>query len=153
MKKKTQWSRALMAVQAHFPLVTTVEDAKTSILIEVTPRDAAWAAKKNHSRCALARACEHVRGVDAAIISRSMGYLIHGTKAVRYDLSEGAKREVVTFDRGAGFTPGKYLLNAPDKYRRLGPKPGRKRGSNTEGTGHVRHYVMTHGVRAPLQST
>jgi hypothetical protein len=143
-------SRTLRMVQRHFENVTTVTDAKEDVIVTVLPKDVSWAAHKNHSHCALARACTR-SGCDAAIISRSTAILINRGRAARYMLSSAAAREIVAFDRGAGFSPGEYLLKAPPKTQRL----GKRAGSPPRGkiTGERRRYVLTEGLRSSLNGS
>lgn len=149
-KKLPVSARSLTTVREHFPNVESVEDAKQDVTIKVTARDIAWAAKKNHNHCALARACEQHIGVDAAIVSRATAYLICGSKATRYHMSGAAAREVVAFDRGAGFTPGEYILKAPTPTMRMGARPGRPRGNVGKVPRKRRQYTFAAGIRSTL---
>lgn len=158
MKSKTRQtireaagSRTLRTVQAHFPNVESVDDGRDDVVVEVTKRDCSKAARKNHNACALARACEHMVGVDGAIISRSTAFLVAGRTALRYLLSSAAAREIVSFDRGAGFTPGEYILKAPTPSQAMGSRPLKgARGRKTAAPRRVRRNVATKGIRAAL---
>jgi hypothetical protein len=152
MKSKTRTAaseKQVRAVQKFFPNVQNVEDGRDDVLVEVTSRDVAWAARKNHNHCALARACEKMVGVDGAIISRVCAYLIAGSTAIRYHLSTAAAREIMAFDRGAGFAPGEYLLKAVPKSNRFGvrsPKAGRPSKAPKE----RRRWHLTKGLRSSM---
>lgn len=101
----------LNLIHKYFPAVTLVKDSKDSIPIEVTKRDASSKEVKNHGACAMAVACKRAFHLDGAIISRSVAYLVKGNTAVKFKLSPSVSREITSFDRGAGFEPGEYLLS------------------------------------------
>jgi hypothetical protein len=116
---------ALNNVRKFFPQVKTVVDSTRNAVIEVTRGDASSRAVKNHSACAMAVACKRKFKLDGVIISRSVAYLIKGNKARRFKLPESVSREVVSFDRGAGFQPGKYHLEKIPESVKLGNRHGR----------------------------
>lgn len=103
---------ALGVVKKFFPDVKSVEDAVKRQVVQVRANDAKLRGKKKHDECALAEACKRSFAVDGVIISRSMAYLVKGKKAVRFKLPDSVSREIVSFDRGAGFQPGVYALEA-----------------------------------------
>jgi hypothetical protein len=111
---------ALSIVQKFYPEVETVVDAEEDVQIEVTKRIAQSAAVKNHKKCAVAVSCEKQLDVDGAVVSLDMAYLVKGTEATRLRVPRAIQRELVSFDRDAGFMPGHYTLKAPDKWHRLG---------------------------------
>ena len=113
-------STAVEIVQKYFPEVTSVQDAKEGILIEVTPKDNKSALVRNHKACAMAVACKKKTQADGVIVSISKAYVVIGKTAYRYEVSEHAQREIISFDRNAGFAPGEYQLNAPGPRSRLG---------------------------------
>jgi len=125
-------SNALKTVQKFFPGVRTVVDSTAPAVIEVRATDANPRAAKNHEACALAVACKRSMNLDGVIIARSTAYLVKGRKARRFKLPPSTAREVVSFDRGAGFAPGTYILSAVPKQARL----GERRGSDTEKRGY-----------------
>ncbi len=125
----------LSIVNRFYPNVTSVVDAKRNVTIEVTKKDTNSNAVKNHKECALAVACKR-KGADAAIICIKVAYLIQGDKAVRYNLPESVSREIVSFDRNAGFREGTYHLTKipPASQQRV---TKRKRGPRTTGRNPV----------------
>jgi hypothetical protein len=127
---------ALQIVQHFHPEVTTVKDAKRNIHIEVLPRDTSLATVKNHKTCAMAVACKRRFHLDGVIISVGRAYLVKGKTATRFKLPESVSREIVSFDRKAGFAPGEYQLDAPSPSTRLGVR--------SEG-GHTRHKGRGNG--------
>jgi hypothetical protein len=78
--------------------------------------------------------------LDGVIISRSTAYLVKGKKARRFRMTPAAAREVVSFDRGAGFAPGVYILGAVTKSARM----GRQQGSSTRTTGNGKPKQFRH---------
>jgi len=139
---------ALSVVRKFFPKVTAVVDATRNAAIEVTKSDAASKAVRDHNGCAMAVACKRKFHLDGVIISRSVAYLVKGKRARRFKLPESASREIVSFDRGSGFAPGKYVLSKVHPTNRLGyhPQGGSKNKPPTEKM--VRH--MTTNVRSVL---
>jgi hypothetical protein len=155
--KKTSKSRvgthALAAVRKFFPNVTHVEDASESIDVTVTVADDKASKRMEHDTCAMAVACKREQKVDGVIISRKTAYLIKGKTATRYELPESVSREVVSFDRGAGFAPGDYSMRPPSGSRKLGALSGGVGGDRHRGTGKpVRRVHKTDGIRAVLGS-
>lgn len=132
-------------IKSFYPEVRRIVDATEPLLITVTKQDCKGANKKEMDSCALARALERTEGVHA-LISRSVAYIIKGKTARRYQLPESVTREIVTFDRFKGFTPGDYRLCKPYPTNRLGAgrSGGRKRKKIDPGRGKL-HY--TSGVR------
>lgn len=149
---KAGHSGALAKVRKYFPKVESVEDATQQVHIEVTPRDVSTSKRKAHSECAMAVACKRSLNLDGVIIATSIAYLIKGTEATRYQVPEHLAREVVSFDRGAGFESGEYDLNVPDcKLGTMGGGHGPHRDRATRSKPLV-HKHMTHNVRAVLGS-
>src|SRR6266404_4466801 len=101
---------SLELVRKFFPEVTRVEDSGRNSIIEVTKKDETIAKKKSHKTCAMAVACKRKFDLDGVIISVNRAYLIKDKVARRYMLPESVSREVVSFDRDAGFEPGEYEL-------------------------------------------
>lgn len=119
-KNKGAGVTALRIVQKYHPEVTKVVDAKEHIVIHTTRRDDKNSIPKDHSRCAMAKACERQEHADGAIVSVKSAYIIRGKTAFRYRVPEAVAREVVSFDRKSGFEPGTYQLMAPSPSSQLG---------------------------------
>ena len=141
---------ALEIVQKFFPAVKTVEDANRKCLIEVTAHDNSSATVKNHKACAMAVACKRKFKLDGVIVSVKTAYLVKGTHARRFQLSERVSREVVSFDRNGGFAQGEYELNPPMPSSRIGKNSGKRGPHKTAGKEHFRH--ITQGIRSVLGS-
>jgi hypothetical protein len=139
---------AIHVVQKFFPKVQSVVDANRNAIIEVTAKDASSKAVKDHNGCAMAVACKRKFHLDGVIISRSIAYLVKGTKARRFKLPESVSREVVSFDRGAGFAPGRYELSEVPPTVRLGARAGGK--PTNVGTGQSKKRHITTNVRTVL---
>ena len=143
---------ALNVVRKFFPNVKRVTDAKTNALIEVTKADVQSKAVKNHNACAMAVACRRKFHLDGVIISRSIAYLVKGNRARRFKLNESVSREVVSFDRGAGFAPGRYELAkiSPSSAMALGGRPNRPKDSAERDGTPPRFRHITTNVRSVL---
>lgn len=146
---------ALNNVQAVFPNVTKVVDAKKDAHFEVTKADGKSAAVRNHTACAAAVACKRKLELDGVIMSVSTAYLIKGNVATRYKVPEAISREITAFDRDAVFEPGEYQLKAIPESIRLGSAKGpAPKSSPKSGNGNLskkfRH--KTEGIRASIGS-
>lgn len=139
---------AVEIVQKYFPDVTQVKNAKENIVIEVTEKDNKSALVRNHKACAMAVACKKKENADGVIVSLSKAYVIKGKIATRYEVSQHAVREIISFDRNGGFAPGEYQLNIPRKNSRTGGNTGR---TGTEPR-KVHVHRKTTGIRTVLGS-
>lgn len=119
--------RGLSVVNKYYPHVTTVIEAPQPLRVEVVAGDGLGGRGK-HEFCALAQACKRLPHVDYALISRSVAYLISSNTAFRYLIGPAIQRELISFDRGAGFTPGVYELKAVPRYKQLGYEPHARSG-------------------------
>ncbi len=116
---------SLGIVKKFFPNVKKVIDAKENSFIEVTAKDASSKAVRDHGACVMAVACKRKLKLDGVIISRSTAYLIKDGQATRYKLPESVSREIVSFDRGAGFEVGQYQLDKVRPSQELGARQER----------------------------
>lgn len=145
-----EFPHSLRIVQKFFPKVTSVEDGKEETIIEVTKQDSNSAKVKNHESCAYAVACKRALKADGVIVAIKTLYVIRGTDAFRYHIPESVSREIVSFDRNAGFAPGTYKIkpvsdaNKLGAYRGYGPK---------KTTGKKAKFIhQTSGIRTVLGS-
>lgn len=127
---------SLNIVKKFFPKVTKITDATENSFIEVTARDAASKAVRDHGACVMAVACKRKLHLDGVIISRSTAYLIKNGEATRYKLPQSVSREIVSFDRGAGFETGQYQLDKIRPSQKLGARseraPDPREGAHSE---------------------
>lgn len=114
-------------VKKHFPNVTQVKEAAHGVVIKVEAQDTRDSRRKSHEECALAVACKRKFHLDGVLISLSRAYLIKGKTATKFEVGGAVGREITSFDRGAGFAPGTYMLRKPS------PAPG---GRNHQGNGN-----------------
>lgn len=150
-KKNKTGSHSLAVVRKFFPNVTSVRDADDSIDVTVTANDDKVSRKKEHDGCAMAVACKRELKLDGVIVARKSAYTIKNNVATRYELPESVSREVVSFDRGAGFAPGDYSMRPPSESRRLGRQTGG--GGSRTGTGKpIKRKHSTANIRAVLGS-
>ena len=149
MKKTTnkkQHQSALSIVRMYFPGVEKVSDADKSIDIEVTEKDNRDSTPLDHAVCAFAVACKRTLKADGVLVGIKTAYVIFGKQALRYRLLESTSREIVSFDRHAGFVSGRYALRAPEPYAQLGyERTGRTRNTSGRKRGpmHVTKNVRT----------
>lgn len=143
---------SIQIVRQFFPSVKRVQDAARSIEIEVTKADTTSSKVKKHQGCAMAVACKRKFQLDGVVISRSIAYLVKDRVATRYNVPQAVVREVVSFDRGAGFAPGTYALAGINASHRLGARAERAsvdRNKPGNGTPRKRPH-QTINVRAAL---
>jgi hypothetical protein len=145
-------SDALHIVQEFFPKVTSVKDAKEPITVQVTKGDNNSAKVRDHKACAMAVACKRTEHADGVIVSVVTAYVIKGTTATRYHLPESVSREVVSFDRDAGFQPGEYTMTVPCPTRRLGAIIGGNTGRAANSERKIQRKHKTTGIRTVLGS-
>ncbi len=142
---------SLEIVRKFFPEVSAVSDAKKTLHVSVTRKDSNSSTVKNHKGCAMAVACKREHKLDGVVISRKRAYLVKDGKAVRYALPESVSREVVSFDRNAGFAEGEYQLSIPDKSEPY--QSQRIRKDNRERNGYKAKFVhQSEGIRTALGS-
>jgi hypothetical protein len=82
---------------------------------------------------------------DGVIVAVTKAYVIIGNRATRYALPESVSREVVSFDREAGFAPGVYMMRPPKPTDKLGAVAGSGRKSGTGKKARFIHH--TTGIR------
>ena len=80
-----------------------------------------------------------------------MAYLVKGDQATRFKLPESISREIVSFDRGAGFQVGEYHLEKPPKSMKLGHREPRVEPEDrNRGNGEPKRRHVTNNVRSVL---
>src|SRR5579862_680771 len=136
----------LGTLKKYYPWITKVVDAKRAVTIEVTKKDSATGKRRSHETCAMAVACEKMFKADGVVISRSNAYIIKKDKAIKFAIPQSVSREIVSFDRGAGFEPGIYQLSKPKKSY---PKSS---GEHTGNGKRKSHRHITDNVRVNVHS-
>jgi hypothetical protein len=147
--------RALYIVKQFFPKVTKVNDASADLAIEVTKQDNKDSRVRDHNECAMAIACRRKFHADGVIISIDRAYIVKGNVATRYTLPESVRREIVSFDREAGFREGEYRLKAVARSVQLGEWRGEKTSDSSKShSGGIkkRFTHITEGIRTALGS-
>jgi hypothetical protein len=146
---------SLNIVKKFFPKVKKVTDADEPAFLEVTEDDSKTGSRRDHNNCAFARACARKFRATGVIISVQTAYIIKGDEAIRYRLPQSVSREVVSFDRNAGFEGGQYELSKPVPSQRLGARQERNTNAGNEreskksrGIRRFRHF--TGNIRAML---
>lgn len=103
-----------------------VVDARKNILLEITKQDVETSSAKDPYNCAVAKACKRLLDAKEVLIHKSMAYIDVGDKFIRFETPLRLQTEIVSFDRGGGFTPGEYTLNRPNLSHKLGSRSNRK---------------------------
>lgn len=150
-KPKETNEKALRMIRTFFPKVEKVNDAEHTMIVNVTRADVAKSNHKDHKTCALAVCCKRSFNADGVIIGLTTAYIIKGNTATRFKLNDSISREITSFDRGAGYDEGEYMLVPACPSSRLGvPRtPSAAHGVTTgRGPRHFRH--MTGKVRTTL---
>jgi|SRR5580704_3115494 hypothetical protein len=149
--KLHEHKRALAIVRKYFPNVEEIEEGTEPLRVEVTKRDSSSAAVRNHDACAMAVACKRQAKADGVIVSIQTSYVIKGTVATRYKVPNAVQREIVSFDRDAGFAPGEYELVPFEPSGRLGVRQAPTGPHKVTGKPkQFQHH--TAGIRAVLGS-
>jgi hypothetical protein len=149
-KKKgytTTGRNSLLLVQSYFPRVGMVVDATKPVIIDVTQQDASNAKVRDPNNCAFALSCCRILKADGAIIGLSTSYIIKGKKALRYKNTEALCREIVSFDRKAGFDLGMYMMSPASPGGRLGVHKGGPGRGDKKNNGIKRFRHWTKNVR------
>lgn len=140
---------ALEVVKKFYPKVTKVVNTRKPVAVEIAAGDVKKSKMKDHKCCAMAMACKRQLPVDGVLVSSRRAYLIKGDTATRFLVPEAITREIVAFDRGAGFAPGTYTLQKPYQYAARGT--GKRKQSHDRRAGKLRHNKIV-GLRTNLLS-
>jgi hypothetical protein len=122
-----------------------VVDAEEDITLEILPRDIRHATIKKPSSCAAARACRRQENQTARIhITRLYMKKDNDEMWTRYITPKTLRTEIIAFDRGGEFIPGKYILRAPRNYEKLGKY---HKGSSNGQSKRKRKRVVVKDIR------
>ncbi len=145
-------SKSLHIITQYFPKVKEIIDASKRAIIEVTKEDAKSSGIKDPLMCAFAKASYRSFGADGVIIGLTTSYIIMAKRAVRFKNSEALSREIISFDRKAGFDPGLYLMSPFSPRQRLGVYKARETHEKAKGEDRRMFRHLTRNVRV-LSST
>jgi hypothetical protein len=126
-----------------------VSDAKKSVHITISPRDCKRGSTKDPSTCAAALACKRELQATDTRIHVGRSYLKIDGKWLRFRTSQALRSEIIAFDRGGEFKPGKYLLKTiPRKDEGIKrTKPKGTKDKRVKLKGKKRPYHVVTGVR------
>jgi hypothetical protein len=152
MKQRKQYHgksgiKSLKKIHKYFPKITSIEDASKPVVVEVTPNDVATSNVRDPAMCAFAKACYNKFNADGVIIGLSTSYVIIGERAIRYRNTQGLIREIVSFDRKAGFEAGTYMISPHSPASRLGLYKGRETHPRSNGKDRRQFKHFTTNVR------
>lgn len=113
-----------------------VKDAANPLMIHIKQCDITGSKKADASNCAAARALKREVGSEAKVFM-TRTYVKVGKVWARFVTPESITREIVSFDRGAQFEPGEYVLKPPSKTERLDHRskptgPKKKQSTSTK---------------------
>lgn len=120
------------AIRDAFPMVETVSDATTSIVVEVGHADRNRAVPHDPTCCAMAIATKRQYEADGVWIGLTRSYVRFGTHLFRFATPQSLAREIVAFDRHEDFASGTYRLSCigANTTQRLGSQHTRTSGNN-----------------------
>ena len=131
--------------------LTAVIDGPYAIEIEVSDDDVGNSKRKDPSHCAIAVAAKRAGKFDAVLASRSRFYAIANGVAFRYKMPNSAVRELTSFDRGASFSPGTYLMAPLPQSSRLGvPRDNHRAGKPGKSGPGRRRTAVIDNIRASV---
>lgn len=123
-----------------------VTDASKPLTIKITAGDCKKGATKEPNSCAAAQAALRQTTASEARVHISRTYLKFGKKWVRYQTPAALRQEIVSFDKGTGFSPGEYLLRAIPPSE-LAQRGGRQGGQDKPRKGPKRHRAKSHMLK------
>lgn len=134
-----------------------VVDAKSAYSLVITKADIKGAARKQPAKCAVVRAVCRQMHVYEARVHLGRVYLRGGAKSrnwVRYLTPGALRQEIIAFDRGGTFEPGRFTLGAPTPSSKLGKRTGgaTKKPYVKSGKKRRPHHVIQN-VRAGAAAT
>lgn len=123
-----------------------LRDATSHITLEILPKDIAAAHIKDPSGCVMAKACKRQLGREARIhLTRVYIKKNGGDTWIRYLVPSSLRGEIISFDRGGKFFPGRYVLSPPYKTAKLGAD--KRRGRTNPKKDGKPTYKVTKDVR------
>lgn len=142
---------------------TAVKDADNKLTVTITKNDVRTGTLKEAKSCAAANALCRQEGAEAALVHFTRAYIKKGKLWRRYFVPNALRAEIIAFDRGGEFKPGKYVLtpvqptvrlNAPTKKRyaynnnkSLLPGTHKQKGKRVK-----RPYHVVSGVRKKMMA-
>lgn len=134
-----------------------VVDAPRPLTIQITPTDVKKGNTKDPGGCAAAQSIRReVDGCTDVRVHLGRTYVKNEKAWVRYQTPASLRSEIVAFDRGARFAPGKYVLRPLSAANKLGTargsatnktKPNKDRSkSKVRAKYHVVSGVRQHGA-------
>lgn len=134
-----------------------VVNATKPLHLTITDNDVKKGATKDPGGCAAARAViRTVPNCTKARVHLGCTYVEEGNKWLRYKTPDAIRTEIISFDRGANFTPGEYTLRPmpPSHRQRYGEAQGSATNKNRTKKARptiarVKHHEVS-GVRHGL---
>jgi hypothetical protein len=139
--------QAILHLPTNFPIADATED----FALTVIAMDIELGVPNRPDCCAFSVACRRANGqVIRTEFLKTMAYLIYGDHAVRYKLSEGARKQIAGYDEDKGFRPGIYVLRAPKGHWALGADHNvvARKNERKHGPKRPMTYIRGHNVAA-----
>lgn len=124
-----------------------VVDAKKKVTIVITKADVKNGETKDPAGCAAARACMRDLEATAARVHLGRTYVKIDNKWIRFHTPSSLRSEIIAFDRGGSFAPGKYVLPALQPAKKTGRRQGSMTNTQPKRRKRARPYHITTGVR------
>lgn len=125
-----------------------VVDARKPLILEIKDRDVKNSHRKDASGCAAVVACKRQLKVKDVRVHLAFTYIDDGEKWIRYRTPGSLRSEIISFDRGASFTPGEYKINPASATNKLGAAQPKRDGPRPAGKGKGIPYHRVTNVRA-----
>jgi len=104
-----------------------IENAKKALHLIITEQDVQEGNFRDPEGCVIARSCVRNGIVQKAKVYISTTYIQVKDKWYRYRTPQALQRELVSFDRGGEFYPGKYkLIPVSPSHQSTGRRQGTK---------------------------
>jgi hypothetical protein len=128
-----------------------VVDAKKPVTIKIGQPDILKGNTRDPAACAAAVACKRIMHAKKARVHLGRTYVLMGKKWLRFMTPMSLRTEIVSFDRGAKFAAGTYVLSPPQPSMRMGKRTGsdkdkRKGGAKRRAPHHILTGLRAHGA-------
>ncbi len=122
-----------------------VIDATRNLQLDITKSDVSKSKKNDPANCAAAVCAKRELHKEVRVfLSRT--YVKEKNHWTRYLNPEAISREIISFDRGSSFEPGRYVATAPTESQKIGYYRGKS--SHVENkTKRQKPHVKTARVR------
>lgn len=128
-----------------------VVNSRKSVRLIITPSDVTAGKLKAPRDCAAAIACRRQLRAKEAKVHLGRTYIRSNGEWIRFITPRALRDEIIAFDRGGKFHPGKFTLSGMQPSKRTGRRQGThdvRRGRRTVHRNHVVMNVRPMGLEA-----